>query len=201
MRVTNARHYDEPRDSISHDWIRCLGDWGWVPALIPNGVDDPARFLDGLEVDVLILTGGDDLGASPARDKTETTLLSHALEVGLPTLGVCRGMQLINRHFGGDMARIEGHVARPHVVSFAPEWHTVYGREVTVNSYHELGISAGSLAKPLSGFAFDADGCIEGLVHPDHGVAGVMWHPERNPGSPGDAVLLSNLAGDGAFWA
>ena len=113
MRVTQAGDYVEPRDSISQDWITHLDKQGIEPVLIPNRLSEPKAYLDSAAPDLLILTGGDDLGVTPERDETETQLLEHALSTDLPLFGSCRGMQLINRHFRGRETAINGHCLAP----------------------------------------------------------------------------------------
>lgn len=193
MRVTEATGYIEPRDSISHDWLNRLGEWNMTPYPIPNLLKNAASYIDGISPDLLVLTGGDDLGAIPDRDRAETELFDIALGRGLPVLGVCRGLQFINQHFGGSTVEISGHVACSHRVIFADFWHPLYGNEGTVNSYHNLAIAPDLLGNELDVTAADTDGNIEAFRHTRLPVAGVMWHPER-PGAPaGDRVLFDTL--------
>jgi len=200
MRVTQASGYIEPRDSISHDWISRLGEWGMTPLLVPNRVADPESYLDGLGADLLVLTGGDDLGVTPERDAVETKLLGHAIHKGIAVLGICRGMQLINVHFGGRLFPINGHVASPHAVNMDGPLKELYGNEKIVNSFHGQGIPADGLGDGLIQAAADVDGNVEALLHRDLPVAAVMWHTER-PGAPAaDRALMERLMTKGAFW-
>jgi gamma-glutamyl-gamma-aminobutyrate hydrolase PuuD len=197
MRVTQATGYREPRDSISHDWLARLGEWGMTPLLVPNHLSDPESYLDDLGANILVLTGGDDLGVMPARDTSETKLLKHALHKGLAVLGVCRGMQLINVHLGGHLVPIDGHVARSHAVNVDSLWRDRYGAETMVNSFHSQAVPAHGLAPGLSVRAQDGDGNVEAFLHQTLALAGIMWHAER-PGAPaGDRALLEGLIAQG----
>ncbi len=193
MRVTHPGNYDEPRDAISHDWLGFLGDLDMTPFPVPNDVADPAAYLAELKPDLLILTGGEDLGKDRIRDETEARLLSYALEKGLGVFGVCRGMQLINTFLGGTLEAIEGHVASPHSVLVTPPWQQFYGASKEVNSFHNLGITATGTAKELAIGATDDNGNVEGLYHPEKPLAAVMWHPERKGGLEGDQHLMTAL--------
>ena len=150
---------------------------------------------------MVVFTGGEDFGATPERDATERVLFDHALAGGLPILGVCRGMQLINEFMGGRTTKIEGHVATRHGVTMAPPWRELYDEEIKVNSYHELGIALDGLAPGLGTAATDSEGFVEALFHPDKPVAAIMWHPERAGAPAADRVLMFRLAEQGAFWA
>ena len=52
LRASQAKNYDEQRDSISHDWISKLVDWNWTPLLIPNLLKNPVEYLDSLKPDL-----------------------------------------------------------------------------------------------------------------------------------------------------
>jgi len=201
MRITQAAAYPEPRDSISHDWIRRLDAWGMTPAPVPNALADAPGYLAALAPGLLILTGGDDLGATQLRDTVETALLNHACVAGIPVLGVCRGLQLINVNFGGWLGPVEGHIARPHTVTLAGPWQALYGDETLVNSYHAAGIPADGLAPGLTATARDRAGAVEGAVHQSLPVAGVMWHPERGGAPDGDHALINALIAGTGFRA
>ncbi len=200
MRITGATGYPEPRDSISHDWLALLAEWDMSPLLVPNIVNSAASYLDGLDPDLLVFTGGDDLGTMPERDAVERTLFDHALARGLPTLGVCRGMQLVNDIQGGRTEKIEGHVATAHGVTVEPSWRAQYDVKTEVNSYHGLGIAPGDLGADLEAGAVDAEGYIEALFHREKPVAAIMWHPERAGAPANDRAMITRLAEQGAFW-
>ena len=201
MRITEAPHYNESRDSIGQDWIQRLDAWDMVPLLVPNTLADPVAFLERMKPGLLVLTGGDDIGATPDRDNTENALLADALESELPVLGVCRGMQVINTHLGGGLGRVQGHARSRHDVTMSAPFAELYGATAEVNSYHGLSVTRDGLADELMVTATDADGNVEAFCHTGIPVAGVMWHPERNAILDGDRRLLAGLMENGAFWA
>lgn len=195
MRVTQAVDYDEPRDSISHDWLVRLREWSMCPVLIPNILADATAYLETAGVDLLVLTGGDDLGSTKLRDDMEASLLEHALARSLPVLGVCRGLQLINEFFGGRSIPVTGHVAAPHAVDMVGSWADFYGDGTRVNSYHNLGIEAGGVGASLAVTATDSEGFVEAIEHRDQPMAAIMWHPEREAAPDGDRALIRHLTG------
>lgn len=198
LRIVQANGYVEPRDAISHDWIRLLDSWDMMPCLIPNCLDDPIGFLTAQSVDLLVLTGGDDIGATPERDDTETAMLAFAAATGLPTLGVCRGMQLINVVHGGGTRPVEdwtqtSHVASHHPVRFSADWEAYYGYCADVNSYHDQGIAEADVGTGLLITGRDSDDLVEALAVLGKPIAGVMWHPEREGAPAGDQRLIQSL--------
>jgi putative glutamine amidotransferase len=155
----------------------------------------------------LLLTGGPDV--DPAlygqarqtqteepdreRDELETELLHEALEMDLPLLAICRGLQLLNVFHGGDLVqhldtvqhhcRPEGDRATPvHDILIEPHslLYSIAGaREWRVNSRHHQGVRR--LGRGLKVSALDPqDGTIEALERPDKRfVLAVQWHPEN----------------------
>ena len=70
-RIVSAENYDEQRDAISQDWPPFLEKINLTPIFIPNSLDNITEFLDKIEVDGFILSGGDNVGDNPLRDNTE----------------------------------------------------------------------------------------------------------------------------------
>lgn len=150
-----------------------------IPNINARAVDWIYRWnLDGL-----IFTGGNSIGDCAVRDQTEMALLSHAVETSLPVFGVCRGLQLINTFFGGDLIEVatDVHVRNRHSVNCIARHSPVdeFPETFEVNSYHNFGVSIESLAKPLKAFAVTQDGLAEGLRNPRAPIVAIQWHPER----------------------
>jgi N5-(cytidine 5'-diphosphoramidyl)-L-glutamine hydrolase len=124
-------------------------------------------------------------GDAPERDAVESALLDWAQPRGLPVLGVCRGMQVIQHHFAIPLHRVEGHVAARQVIQ-------VNGRPREVNSCHHF--AAYGSRPPLEVWAVASDGVVKAIRHSDRPITGIMWHPERLlPFSPADLALFQQV--------
>ncbi len=159
MRVVEAPSYQERRDALAQDWWTLCDALAIEPVAIPNTLEHPARYAERLELDGLILTGGNDLGDAPERDETERALLGWAIEKKVPVFGVCRGLQMINHFFDGGVSSViaastpleDRHVATTHVVKVVDEaWMPLFGKEeVWVNSFHDAGVLVTELGPDL----------------------------------------------------
>ena len=198
QRVEDLADRGERRDALDQNWARWVESDGDIIIPIPNGLDDPAGYVRDLELDAIVLTGGNDLadlpGAvnpAPERDATETVLLGAATDHGLPVLAVCRGMQMLVHHWGGTPTRLDGHVATTHAIDcVASPWPL---RSGPVNSFHDWGISRDALGATLAVLAIAPDGSVEAVSHPTLPQVGIMWHPERAEPDPADRELLARL--------
>lgn len=163
--------------------------------------------------DALILPGGGDI--TPAffgehntgsrnidteLDILQFQALEFGLRHGLPILGICKGMQVINVALGGtivqDMPDSSIHRYRNgdqyHNTKIAEGscLHSLYGNETIVNSAHHQCI--GQLGNGLSPIQWCAeDNCVEAIVHETLPILGLQWHPERLhlPNSSGVPIL------------
>lgn len=164
----------ETRDALDQrliEWILASGGMSVpVPNLLGTGhaLDD---WLVRIAPDAVILSGGNDLGQADCRDQLEAGLLSWAEDNRIPVLGLCRGMQMMGVHAGGQLVRVEGHVRTRHTLSLSPDWPG------EVNSYHNwtfLDVPPGYRI-----LAQAVDGAIEAMRHQVLPWEAWMWHPER----------------------
>jgi len=213
QRVVQASGYVEPRDALARDWH------AWCRRTVPGAVllpipNDPlgvVRWLEVVTPDAVILSGGNDMGESPERDETELAVSRLAIEAGLPLLGICRGLQVLNGFYGGEVvADVSGrpgaldHVARHHSASLIGDLPRLLGspEKLEVNSFHNQGVDRSGVATELRVFAETEDGLVEGFHDPRKAVLAVQWHPEReDPAREFNTSLIARFLAEGAFWA
>ena len=216
QRVVEVPSYGEQRDCLDQEWSVWLESVGFHAVPVPNCIDKVLDYLQSIQPDGIILTGGNNLtldvynnheadipakDAYQSRDNTERALLDYAIRKQLPLFGCCRGMQFIQCYFGGQLFRIRDsqidHVAQNHEVSLVDERFCKIAGEDTlsVNSFHNYGISKNTLAPSLRPFAISTgDSLVEGFTHIQFPIVGIMWHPERpNPATAFDRKLANAL--------
>lgn len=206
--------------------VQPMGDWlthaGALTYLIPPHLNEQnlQEYVD--DIDGLLLQGGTDVapesyGAKaldPAwigdieRDKIEIELTLACFKKGVPILGVCRGMQLLNVAFGGTMyqdinTQIPGSLVHRNWEIYDQNFHQIEIREETTLSKIYPGIKEAkvntvhhqSVDKVAKDFIVSAtcpdDGVIEAIEYKDKErmVMGIQWHPEFQ--DPKDHSLLS----------
>ena len=169
----------------------------------------------------LLLSGGPDVdpefyGATPdpnaglymskPLDDLEFRLLEHALQRDMPVLAICRGMQVLNVAFGGQLIQdLPGHRAVREGDRWVSESHQIYlapGAKAApiigsagffrVNSRHHQGVREPQKSPRLMATAYSVeDGYIEGLESPEHSwVIGLQCHPERQDEVPASFANL-----------
>jgi gamma-glutamyl-gamma-aminobutyrate hydrolase PuuD len=176
QRVMSVPDVGERRDALDHRWTVFLDRCGLLPLALPNHPAAAAALLTEVPVRGLLLTGGDDLSAyggdAPERDETEERLLEIAIARQLPTIAVCRGLQLLLHHHGAALFPVDGHVTPRHPI-------TLNGARYEVNSYHRF--AGRDVPDPLELLARADDGTVEAVRCRRAPVTGIMWHPERYP--------------------
>jgi gamma-glutamyl-gamma-aminobutyrate hydrolase PuuD len=185
QRVAVIPQYGERRDCLDQAWPRFVAACGLLPLALPNVPEVALSLFQSAGVAGLLMTGGNDLaslgGDAPERDATENALVDAAEASGLPVLGVCRGMQVIQQRHAIPLVRVEGHVTPRQIIQIDSE-------SMEVNSYHRF--AAYESRPPLEVWAVAADGVVKAVRHAARPTTGIMWHPERNTPFSGTDIAL-----------
>lgn len=192
------------------DYLHSVEDAGGIPVILPPMADSAALNHLLSRLDGLIFTGGQDVAPAlygqepapgcgticPERDALDTSLLKAALELDLPVLGICRGIQLINAALGGTLwqdlptehpSDLSHRMERPydqvaHEVRLLPQTplaDLLRTEALGVNSCHHQAIR--DLSPRLKAMAVTPDGLVEAAYDPDRRFFwAVQWHPEMS---------------------
>ncbi|MBN2064162.1 MAG: gamma-glutamyl-gamma-aminobutyrate hydrolase family protein [Sedimentisphaerales bacterium] len=203
-------------DHTYFDWL--ANDDVLCRALFP--VEDDNKLRQYLAtVSGLIFTGGLDLDPAlwhepkhPAttivhqrRQNFELRLLTAAMEMQLPILGICLGMQLISVAHGGKLTQhipdshgqidhgYNGNKTRHKVTlnqdSKLQTWLNTDSIEVP-SAHHQGVINCGRLLPA----AIADDGIIEAVELPGYPfLTAVQWHPEKEPELPLNRAIINEF--------
>jgi len=171
---------NERRDALDQEMISFVLEAGFFPVPVPNalitgdlkkavGERSFHAWLDLVDPQAILLSGGNNIGACSDRDLTENGLLDYAIQKSMPVLGICRGMQMLGVHAGVELKNVGGHVRARHILR-----GEISGE---VNSFHDMALD--KCPSDYSVLARSEDGEIEAIRHQSLPWEGWMWHPER----------------------
>ena len=209
--IPNGGDHRQPQVVIYAAYLRVLSRVGLTPVLVSPAHDaDDVAALIGVSSG-LVLSGGEDIepgrygeepipdlfDVNPVRDTMEWRATDAALAKGIPILGICRGLQLLNVFFGGTLyqdlptqyGNTLGHFQSAPWGEHHHEVRCVEGSRLhqalseceplRINSFHHQAVK--ELAPTLACTARADDGLVEGVESTGHDwVVGVQWHPERH---------------------
>ena len=156
----------------------------------------------------LVLPGGADISPSlynkpksafghgmiqpSSRDLEEWNAIEHAVKMGVPIVGICRGAQLLCAFAGGSLVQhIDGHIGSDHLIRDRDDNYSLYAN----SCHHQMMVppeNAEILAKsmePVMGrddndnpTSFDY--VPEVVYFPNINALGIQGHPEWMIGKP-----------------
>jgi len=212
-----------PAHYVGLGYTRSVAQAGGLPLVLPaveGHEEELAGEVIGL-LDGLVLAGGTDIHPETygdvydpgrtekpdrARDRFELALVGHARERDLPVLGICRGFQILNVAYGGNLDQHRPHTdaARADVpgleVDVTPV--SVEARSRTrgvlgVDSLDVYCIHHQAVDRIGDGLVVSArarDGIVEALEDPSAGfMLGVLWHPEQMASGPASQAVYEAL--------
>ena len=209
-----------------HPYVRAILESGGVPVILPisHSPQVATRLLE--LVDGIVLQGGGDICPSfygqdrsphvlrvdPETDQFEMELCRRCIDLQIPQLAICRGIQILNVAMGGTLIQdlpsekksTIAHRQPPprdtptHAIDVDPRSRlaSVLGEiRLSVNSFHHQAVDR--LGRGLRVTARSADGVIEAIEAPGPTfVVGVQFHPEETLRTvPSTALLFKELVG------
>lgn len=202
--------------------LKNSGFLAYYPQTTVNGAPFVLSSLLHQDFDLLLLPGGGDISpllydacennhaetkcATPdyVTDLLQFQLLQLALLQKKPILGICKGMQLLNVWFGGDLyphlPTFDAHTSPKgdlmHPLFFAPyipdhcrifgcdhdigqKLYDLLARTPVVNSAHHQGVRR--LGEDMLTLQYSDDFLPETIAHRHLPILGLQWHPERLP--------------------
>jgi putative glutamine amidotransferase len=213
--------WDTRADVLHAQYADAVLAAGGIPVLLPpaSAADDVAALVVG-RIDGLVVSGGADVdperyGEEPHprttswredRDAWESALLRAADAAELPTLGVCRGMQLMAVAAGGSLVQhtpdLVGHEEHSPggdvfgtievTTAEQSQLRTLVGERVEVGCHHHQTVAT---HPGFEATAWAADGSLEAMERPGPRFClAVQWHPEVRD----DTSLFAALVGAAA---
>lgn len=177
-------------DSFTFNLFHYLGELG---------ADVLVKRNDELTADEALAMGADGIVLSPGPcTPNEAGIcldLIRAAGGRMPILGVCLGHQAIGQVYGGHVVRapepMHGKLSRIH-----HNGKSVFrglNNDFEATRYHSLTLAPDSIPQSLEVTATTADGVIMGVMHKQHPVHGVQFHPESIASENGHALLQNFL--------
>lgn len=139
------------------------------------------------------------------RDELEFALIKEAVDKDIPILGICRGAQLLNIHFGGTLYQdiTSYYTEVPRIHSVWPKKRVevdensmlhdiLIFQKVWVNALHYQAVD--ELGEGLAVVAKEKNGIVQAIEHTERDfVLGVQWHPEYMPQIPAQRRIFKQL--------
>ena len=188
---------------VNANYADAVSRGGHLPVVIPRFGTDAQFDAIVAKLDVLIMTGGEDIApmrynakdspklgeVNAERDGFDFRLLAAARRRNLPVIGICRGCQLLNVAFGGTLwqdlpsefpVRGVQHRNMFHQIAIEPDSRFSRVTGVTnalVNSYHHQAVK--DLAPGFRIVAKSPEGVVEAIECDTYPAIGVQFHPEK----------------------
>lgn len=204
--------------------------FGDVEILMPNTINTTIR----TDVDLLVLPGGADvdtkrynqapsLGTGKSNDFLEwfdVHILPHYIEARVPIIGICRGMQSLNVHFGGSLHQemewtghersVKHRGELVNTLEFPRKYSDfkthIFGREKPkVNSIHHQSVDRLGEGLEVVAYCSEHIGAgepfvvVEAFRHLTLPIWGFQYHPEEIYDRLSDKVIRDLLSSTPIF--
>lgn len=224
--ITDVRTYDPDYEAVRNELtariVTRTRECGWAARVVyADKADLPVLRAEVADADALLVAGGEDVdpvlyGAArgylreghhfPRADANQIELVKEAVAGGVPVLGICRGLQVINVALGGTLTTDLGESTMhrdydsirdafvEHPVSLdpgAPIAAELGESIVCVSAHHQAVDRLGDGLVPI---ATAPDGIVEAVRHRSAPVLAVQWHPETEMADPSQFPVLLRAA-------
>lgn len=215
--ITDRRGYDPEYEAVRRGLSRRIvgraEECGWSVTVHYADLCSADELLDAVAgADAALLAGGEDVDPTlygqprgypreghhyPRADANQITLVRSAVDGGVPVMGICRGLQVINVALGGTLVRdlgsatihrqigpIGGAFCRHPVALTAggPLAEAMGTTTIDCESAHHQAVDR--LGDGLAVVAEAPDGVVEAIVHETAPIVAVQWHPEAAAADP-----------------
>ncbi|MFH0851757.1 MAG: 3-deoxy-7-phosphoheptulonate synthase [Candidatus Peregrinibacteria bacterium] len=184
-------------DSFTFNLYQYVGELGGDPVVIRNDKINIDGVRD-LEPTHIIIGPGPGNPYTPRDIGISEELIEYAVSAHIPLLGVCLGLQVLGKHFGGNVVRAPElfHGTASRVKFLQPRSLLFEGLPDTIEGmrYHSLCVEAKGLPSVLRVTAETEKGVIMGLEHKDHLLFGIQFHPESIGTPEGKHILEKFLS-------
>jgi putative glutamine amidotransferase len=207
--IADWRGWSEDGALLPWKYVTAIRKAGGRPVLLPPGGDAAEAQATVAVLDGVVIAGGGDIdpasygaarhprteAAAPDRDAWELAIADAAIAMGMPMLGICRGMQVLNVACGGtlhqhvpDLVGHQGHSGPAHgfglhkvrvtsgttVIAILPG-----GEYFDVPTHHHQAVH--EVGAGLTAVGWADDGIIEAVESDsvEQFLIGVQWHPEQ----------------------
>ena len=178
-------------DSFTYNVVHLLASQGCAPVVMLN--DDEHLVPEVLdEYQALVIGPGP---GNPSQQPRMMNVLRAAIDRGMPTFGVCLGLQSIGEVLG---ARVTHAPSQMHGKTSEIE-HEATGifsglpSPFIATRYHSLCVEEASLPEQLRVTARSSDGVVQGIAHVSKPVAAVQFHPESVLSEHGERMVRNFL--------
>ncbi|WP_407051340.1 anthranilate synthase component II [Methyloraptor flagellatus] len=177
-------------DSFTYNLVHYIGELGASLKVVRN---------DKISVDEIIALDPEGIVLSPGPcTPTEAGICLEVIErlgATMPIFGVCLGHQAIGQAYGGKVIRAP-HLMHGKTSTIHHDGRGVFrglNNDFTATRYHSLIVERASMPASLVPVATSEDGLVMGLMHVEHPIHGVQFHPESIASEHGHQIIKNFL--------
>lgn len=178
-------------DSFTYNVVHLLASQGVSPDVMLN---DDERLVPELLDNYQALVVGPGPG-NPSQQPRMMNVLRAAIDRGMPTFGVCLGLQSIGEALGARVthAPVQMHGKTSEIEHDAGGIFSGLPSPFVATRYHSLCVDESSLPQELQVTARSSDGVVQAIAHISKPVCAVQFHPESVLSEHGEQIVRNFL--------